>query len=217
MGNTVRVKIPLSQIKKLKDDPQFILILRLCRYINQLTYIQEAYLKGRNDQDASPTQIRHFHNTFFFICGVLHEALEFARGLGKEFKIFPSFQKGLAKLPKHSDVKFLEENEHLKKMRNKFVFHVDAEPFEEALRTYNVRLIKFLWAEGPKAGEIYYNLADELALNYYIGDHGSPEEEAKVQQEILTSAMNALTLFVKGGHALIKEYVERKLWKPEDE
>lgn len=213
----VRVKVPISQIKKLRDDPKFILILKLGRYINQINFLTEAYLSLSKDEFETPNGVRYFHNSFFFMCGVLHEALGFYPSLGKEFKTFASYKNGFARLSKSPDKKFLDKNNVLGKMRNKFIFHVDSEPFAEALESYNVRLIKFIWARSHKLVDIYYNLSDELVLNYYIGDHGSAEAESEVQREIMTKVLAVMNEYVSCSNSLISEYVQRKLWKAEND
>src|SRR6476661_4760106 len=113
--NVFRIKIPVSQIKNLKNDQRFILILRLSRFINQLSFCHQAYLEV--GEEKTPQNTRHLHNSFLFSCAVLYEALKFYPKLGKEFLNFKSHKNGFAKLSKHPDFDFVKNN-ILNRMRN---------------------------------------------------------------------------------------------------
>lgn len=56
----------------------------------------------------------------------------------------------------------------LKEMRNKFVFHFDADVAERGLKEMGVSSYKFTVAKGRTLKEVYYALADEVALNYLV-------------------------------------------------
>jgi len=206
------VKVPLSQLKKLRNDPKFILILQLGRYINQLMYFHKVYLA--NDDGVTPVGVRHTHNSFFFMCAILYEALKIIGPLGSEFRSYRTFRNGFAKLSKNADMNDLK-TKVLNKMRNEFIFHVDPKPFEEALQTYDLRLIDFVTTTTGKQGDNYFNLSDELVLNYIIGDHGSAKAEREYYAKVVKKVGDVMAEFIRCANSLIYEYIDRKLWKPE--
>ena len=217
------IKIPISQINKLKKDPAFILILQLGRHINQLSFCQQVYLEVIKKPDsltdpATPTDLRQVHNSFFFMCAVLYEAFKLIGPLGKEFRNYKSFREGLAKLNKDPKLNFLKEKV-FPKMRSKFIYHVDPDPFLEALETYNIRNIEFIKSVSNKQGDIYFNLSDELVLNYIIEATGdgpqNAEEERKHYQEIVGKVAEVMSDYVLRASDLMNDYILRKLWKTE--
>jgi hypothetical protein len=208
-----RIKIPVSQIKRLQNDEKFILILRLSRFINQLSFCHEAYLGV--GKEITPTNTRHLHNSFLFSCAVLYEALKFYPKLGKEFLSFASHKNGFAKLSKHPDFDFVK-NQVLNKMRNEFIFHVDEGPFINALKQYGDRSVDFLISKSNQHGDIYYSLADELSINYVIGEHDTDEIASQYYQEMVKKISNIMVEFIHNANKLIQEYVNRKLWKVDE-
>lgn len=208
-----RIKIPANQIKKLKADAKFILVLRLSRFINQLSFCHQSTLEV--SKTKTPTNLRQWHNSFLFSCGVLYEALKFYPKLGKEFLKYKSHKKGFAKLSKHPDFDFVK-NKILNIMRNEFIYHVDEQPFIVALQQYGDRNVDFLLTKSSKQGEIYYNLADELVINYIIGHHNSDEIALQHFKEVTVKIMNIMTEFIKCSDALINEYVDWKHWKVDE-
>ena len=211
--NVYRIKIPVSQIKNLKNDQRFILILRLSRFINQLSFCHQAYLEVGNGK--KPTDFRHLHNSFLFSCAILYEALKFYPKLGKEFLNFNSHKDGFAKLSKHPDFDFVK-NKIVNTMRNEFIYHVDEGPFINALKQYGERSVDFLLSKSDQHGDIYYALADELALNYIIGEHDTDEIAAQYYQEMSQKIMNIMVEFIHNANKLIMEYVNRKHWKVDE-
>lgn len=53
-------------------------------------------------------------------------------------------------------------------MRNKFVFHFDADVAKDALESFELPNYRFASCLGNAPGEMYFNLADEVAMNYLL-------------------------------------------------
>ncbi|HQU85725.1 MAG TPA: hypothetical protein PKY59_21495 [Pyrinomonadaceae bacterium] len=206
------MKVPLSQLDKLRTDAKFILILRLGRYLNQLSFCLQANRDYWDDN--SPIGIRQQHNSLFFLYGVIYEAVKFRDELGKEFGTYKSFKNGLALLMKNKDFQSLREIE-LNYLRNKVVYHVDSMPYEETLKTLNLRKLDFFTTKGNEFIDVHFQLSDDIALNFMIGDHGTLKDEEAKFKEILEKIVRLSKEFVKHSHNLITEYIERKRWKVE--
>jgi hypothetical protein len=204
------IKIPISQLKRLRDDPQFILILRLGRYLNQLMFCHQAYLEWKDD--LTPAGIRQTHNASFFSCGVLYEAIKIIPELGKEFSNYRAFKGGFKMFNRDKDLNDLKRNV-LNKLRNGTIFHVNADPITETLKHFDVRRLDLIASTSTRQGDAHFQLADDIALNYLTGEHSTPEEEIKHYKETLRKIMDVMTHFINYANELTAEYVERKYWK----
>ncbi|MBS3915573.1 MAG: hypothetical protein KG003_13850 [Bacteroidetes bacterium] len=177
------IKIPQNQIKKLKDDPKFIIIIRLGRFINQLMFCVEAYLNFTDD--FSPKGLRQTQNALYFLSGVLYEAFRIIPEIGRIFPI--SFKK------KEPFVRFFKDPYHqylkdhvLNKWRNGISFHVDSDPISKTLQTLNLPKYTFVSSTSDQWGDLHYALADDIALNFIIGDrHASSEDEIEYYRTCL--------------------------------
>lgn len=207
------LKIPVSQLQKLKNDEKFIMMLQLGRYLNQLSFCYHAYLQVGNDK--SPAGIRQSHNSILFICGIMHEVLKFIPSLGKEFKSYKSYQNGLAVLMKNKEYIHLKEKV-LNRMRNGIVFHVFPDPIIETLEDMKVRRLDFLTSTSAKWGDSFFELSDNIALNYLIGEHQDLEDGLEKYTNLLVSILNLTDDFIQQSNSLVYEYVRRNFWKAED-
>jgi hypothetical protein len=67
-----------------------------------------------------------------------------------------------------------------------------------------------------KQGDMYFQLSDDVALNYIIGVHDSPEKERQYYIEILEKILRVSVLFINFTNDLFDEYIQRKYWKIEE-
>lgn len=207
------LKIPLTQMSKLRTDPQFILVMRLCRYLNQLNFCHTVYLDYKDD--LTPVGIRQTHNAFFFWCAVLYEAVKIVPELGKEFIKFKSFNNGFGTFSKDTELNELKQKQ-LNKIRNNITFQVGNNAIEETLKTLDLQRYDLMKNSTSKYGDIHFSLADEIALNFMVGFHDSDEAQETYYRETLTKIMNVTVKFIDYANHLINEYVERKHWKVEE-
>jgi hypothetical protein len=206
------IKIPISKLPSLRNDGKFLLIMRLCRYLNQLAFCHQAYLDY--SEDSSPLGICQSYNAFMFSCGVLYEAFRVIPKLGKEFSTYKSFEVGFKVFWKDKDTVSIKDTV-LNKMRNGVVFHVDMAPIIEAMQTLNLRKLHLITSTTGKIGDSHYQLADDIALNYIIGDRGTPEAEPEYLKETFKKIMDIAVKYITNANKLIGEYVERNHWKVE--
>lgn len=204
------LKIPISQLPKLSNDQKFILVMRLARFYNQLSFCHTAFIQTpANDE---PISLRQRFNSSMFASSVLYEAIKIVSDLGKEFKTYPSFKKGFGTFLRDKEVIYLREKV-LNKVRNGIVYHIDKGPIEETLETLDIRQLElFTITENEDVG-LYFNLADDIALNYLIGKHSSPEKEREYFVEVIDKISSVTQKFIKYTVELIREYIQRKYWK----
>ena len=208
------VRIPKEEIQLLKKSPKFLLLLRLCRYQNQLFFCYQSFLDY--GLDTSPIGIRQRFNAMWFSCGVLYEAIKIVPNLGKEFRHFPSYQNGFASFLKDPTVTMLR-TKILNKMRNSLVFHVDEDAMQEVSTGLNLSSYEFLAVCGGDRSRQFYSLADELVINAFVESNHTEATELDSFYALMEKLMMVMTHFSHCADHLIQEYIERKGWKFEED
>lgn len=214
MKDVYVIRIPKDQIDAVKQSNKFLLLLRLCRFQNQILFCHRAFLDYCFDY--SPIGLRQKFNSVFFTCGILHEAMRVIPDLGKEFRHFPSFQKGFANFFKQTDVIFLK-TKVLNKMRNSLVFHVDNDALQDEIECLDLSSYEFVAMHPGNRSEVYYPLADDIALNAFIATDETQPVETDSFYALFEKLIGVMTHFSHCGDELIQEYVKRKGWLLEED
>jgi hypothetical protein len=204
------VYISKEEFEMLRSDASFLALLPLARVVNALRFCFQTLLE--HSSDDKPSGLRQHINSFLFACGVLYEGLKIANTLGKQFGSRKSFRDGFGKLLKSKETKKLNETV-LNPMRNKLVFHFDEDVAPSVLKNLDLERYAFATADGSKSGEIYYDLADEVAINFIIGEPGSRAEEDRVFREILKGVSIVMTEYVNSADSLIVDVLKDLNWK----
>jgi hypothetical protein len=204
------VYISKEDFEQLRSDAHFLALLPLARVVNALKFCFQTMIEhGNND---SPSGLRQHMNAFLFGCGVLYEGLKIANTLGKHFGDREAFCEGFGKLLKSKETKKLNDTV-LNPMRNKLVFHFDEDVAPSVLKNLDLERYAFATADGAKSGEVYYNLADDIAINFIIGEPGSREEEERILREAFQSISIVITGYVNSADTLIGDVLKDMNWK----
>ena len=171
MDQNQRWEITCSQKKylSLKSDDRFLAILTLSRAVNALRFCQVAML-GPKEADT-PSASRQRINGFLFSSSVLYEGLLAVDQIRKHLRNYTSFKSSFQPLLGSEQVRSFRTG-YLKTLRNKLVFHFDKEVPNGPQGTDDSTVVKFATAIGDTAGELYFDLADRIALDYLV----EPEE-----------------------------------------
>src|SRR5215469_3531604 len=150
------LEIAKDRFDKLKTEERFWQLVALSRAVNALRFIHSALLANEHD-DNSLRSIRTSHNSFFFNCALLYEALMLVERLVKNFRDVPEFA-ALREILKGRTATELR-NSNLSTLRNQLTFHF----FESEIGAQLVRadmLPRFVSGQGKKNADVYYELAD---------------------------------------------------------
>ena len=200
--------------EKLKNDERFLNILTLARFFNALRFCQQPVIDARSSN--RPSSSRQSINSFLFAGSVLYEGFLLAEKLGQHFRDFDSFKKGFAVLLRDNKIRMLRETV-LKRMRNKFVFHFDHDIVSEALEYFELPNYRFATGFGKSSGELYYGLADEVAMNYLL--QPKPNDTDTELDNRLRSMMKEITQlmgqFTDAAERLIAEVLVSMGWTAE--
>ncbi len=203
------VYISKEDFEKIKSDARFAALIPLARVVNALKFCFQTLIEYGNDN--TPSGQRQHINSFLFACGILYEGLKIANVLGKHFGDRDFFRNGFGQLLKSKETKRLNETV-LNSMRNKLVFHFDEDVAPAVLKNLDLELYAFASSAGSKSGEVYYNLADEVAINFILGEPGSKEEELRIFKEALQSISGVLTEYVNSADLLIAHVLKEMGW-----
>jgi hypothetical protein len=122
-----------------------------------------------------------------------------------------SYRKGFAKLLEDPKTKELRGT-ILRRIRNKLVFHYDEDVAWKALKTLDLESYIFASAVGDKRSGTYYNLADEIVINYLLGD-GDTSEEDEVFGATAKDIAEALSRFAQCADELMAGIFSDDAWE----
>ena len=198
--------------KELGENEQFLLLLTFARALNAVRFFHLAYLAvDRNDD--KPSAKRQRVNAFFFMCGALKETLSVVDRLRRLFRDRQSFETELGEILRSSRFRRLRDKV-LPRIRHKFAFHFDVDVARETLATIELPEYRFAEGFGKAAGDVYYTLADELAINYLLAgldDFGSSEEERL--RTVLHDVVDLSTSLARAGERLIGDFLKEAGWQ----
>ena len=192
----------------LRSDKKFAALLNLARTVNAVYFCFKSLLDHSGDE--TPAGQRQHINAFLFAAGVLHEGFCVADRLEKHFGERDSYRNGFGKLLADPNTQQLRKN-ILKRMRDKFVFHYDKDVAEQILKTLDLNEYVFATGTGGKRKGTYYNLADEIVINYLLNDVPADEQDS-VFRATLKSIGDTLSAFVDCADALIGDVLAEDTW-----
>ena len=204
------ISISPEEFDKLRSDKRFLSLLQLARIVNSLNFTFNAY--HDHIENDSPAGLRQKFNSVFFMSAILLEGIKTANKLKIQFEDREVFQNGFGKFLESEATRNLIENV-LKPLRDKFVFHFDDDVAPKVLKTFEIERYVFATSFGTRAGDVYFNLADEMGLNYIIGNLGSQEDEKQKLGEIFTSLIDTIKIYVESANQLIGDVLHEMNWK----
>jgi hypothetical protein len=222
-----------AQFALLRDDPRLVPLLRITRIANGLTIGQEGVL--HDDQDRSPATERRRWSSFLYLGALLHEGLQVAQGLAKPFRHLVAYRDGFARLQGDPAVQWLRRV-FLDRIRDKIAFHADAAVFLEALSHLDQRdEIIFMSGTSYRAGDIYFGLADDLAMEYLVDvalrepapepalsneqpgdDDPPPGSRASMLLHLMMDTSELSERFVAATHSLVPVALREMGWQKRD-
>jgi len=189
---------------------KFILILRLCRYRNQILYCHKGFLDYA--LVTTPIGIRQRFNSIYFLCAVLNEAERVIPELGKEFRHFRSYQNGFASFLRNSKLTSLRKK-LFTPLRNQLVSHVDNVAIANSLSTFDVDTYEFLSvSHGIDVNSLFFDLADDVVLNAFVESDSDHSSKKWPFEELFADVLAYSSHYSRCADDLIKEYLSRKGW-----
>jgi hypothetical protein len=193
-------------LETLKKDEKFWQILALSRAVNTLSFAHWSVLPFWKDPTLQGLRTRN--NLFLYTCAALSEGLFLIDKMYLNFNSKPEFA-GLQAVLKTKTAKRLR-NLHLERVRNHMVFHFLPESFGKAVNIPGESLRSFVRGLGSDQVQRYYDFADVLAVEFFVGRAAYNYEEFYKDLEQLMIGTRQLTAdFVSAAENLIKHTLHR--------
>lgn len=130
--------------------------------------------------------------------------------LNEQFRDEPTFKDNLGIFESKDYKKFKQDV--LYKVRNRATFHPLHNTVSNIINTLNFNEYDFALATGETLLDLYYALADQIAINYIIGDNGNDKEDEKKLYEIVTKTTEIAIKFVNSADKFIDYYLTKNNW-----
>lgn len=187
-------------LEKLKAEEQFWQVIALARSVNALSFAHWAMLPVMKDDSLHAQRTRT--NSFFFACGILHEALLLVEKMNKNFHTEDTFG-GLKAILKDKTARRIRSL-HLGRARNNVVFHYLPESFGEIVNIPGLSECSFVAGIGTKRIQSYYTFADVLAMEFFVGFAANNSEKFyEVLGELMHSTRQLAADFIDAAEHLI--------------
>jgi hypothetical protein len=168
-----------EDLGRLRTDKGFHRLLDLARHVNALRLGQVALVEAGDDD--TPSAARQRSATFLYHAGILYEALALIPELRKHFGERREWADTFAAFGDDATIQSLRSRgRDLHTLRNHTAYHMLPIVAEQSLARLKMDEYVFATGVGKQVGQIYYNLADTVAVHYAIG---SPPERDQFMRE----------------------------------
>ena len=181
----------------------------LARIANSLRFAQMASTPPDGSSETAANRQRAA--SFFYLTGLLYEALVFADRLGAQFKDSPAFRDGFAKLLKEPRTRELRDGV-LNRLRNKAIYHHDDDVFEQGLPLVDADEIVFLRADARRPSAYSYELADVAILRFALASNSPTAAFLTEVSEVMIKVVEVSARFAVCSDLLIRETLADLNW-----
>ena len=209
--------IPGDTFDKIRDDKTFIEVLKLARVVNSLQFVIRIYKDKKCEHDDNsikntPLGLRQGFNAFLYCGALLAEGIKIIQDAKGRFKEFESHMK-LSELFKNNKLIAFEDSKVLFRIRNKIVFHFDAEVFRESLLNVKLNEVVFARSHTTHDEDIDYCLGDELVFRYlyqtYTNDWDASDDDVI---GLIEDVIELTHQFIQTSNSLIAEVMKVRQW-----
>lgn len=155
------LKIKPSQLVYLKDDPDFLTMVKFGRAINALSFASTVVASWM--QDDSNVGRRQYRRGLFVLAGYLHQTIKIIRGVGERHITMEPFVplRNIAHDPRYKKVR-----DYAQTIRNVTAFHLDEfdehENTKRSLDKLDPTMYVLMGADSDIVGSFYFEFADYL-------------------------------------------------------
>jgi len=188
-------------LEKLKKEEKFWQIIALSRAVNALSFAHWSVLPFWKDRTLLGLRTRN--NLFLYTCAVLSEGLILVEKMFINFNAEPSFADMKVVLKTKTARKL--RNMHLERVRNHVVFHFLPEAFGKMVDIPGESICSFVSGLGSDRVQTYYNFADTLAIEFFVGRAANNSEEwYKDLEQLMINTRQLTADFVNAADNVIK-------------
>jgi hypothetical protein len=197
------LRMSKAKFESLRNDPDFITAIQLGRVLNAIAYALE--LQENRPPVGSKTSDRYALRTLFIMASYVHEALELLTSLRIRYATNPAFEpvKSLLEHPNKRRTKIL------KLIRDRVGFHLDDDKVATpaAMAKLNLPYYDIVSSESAKITDFFFNISDNVDLNYLLDELKGDEGEAETLMEILNTVSEMLLEVALAAHPFLTALV----------
>jgi hypothetical protein len=209
-SHEIECVIPEHEFELLREDKQFISVIQLARFENQLTFCLSAVPDISDPNRASYRESRQLINALLYGSSVLFEGLGQLREAMAQFKYYASYKNDFRPFMRSKNTHRLRER-YLERFRNTVVSHVDRSVIAETLKW--VSYTEYVFVAGSSASAtIYYPMSDNIGFTATMGTHESNAAELQTIKDYLQTWREVSVDFSKVVNKVLLEYVEKRGW-----
>lgn len=197
-----KIVISKHEFQKLQKDELFLSVVLLARILNSINFIQIAGIA--TSSESTPSAARQTIATPLYLGALLYEGLEVGKNISKFARDFQSYRDGFGELNKDKSVREFYKTT-LNTIRNKIVFHFNADTVRAGLDGFDTEEIVFATGHTSYAGHAYYALADEVVIHYLLGRKSDENELLKDYENICITLGSVLKRFLHAANSLLTE------------
>lgn len=198
-----RIRVAAKTFDALRADEKFRQSLVLGRALNTLRVLQYSYLAAATL--TPPADDRQRLGAFFLTAATLYETLELFKRAGEHFRDLTVWHERIVPILRNKSFEKLFANS-IAPLRDQTVFHFFEDSMETPVKRCDLDTITLVGGYGDAQGQVYYKLADLMALEVLIGACSSAEAQLRRAEELMTSIGKALVDLVSAAEGLLVEY-----------
>jgi hypothetical protein len=156
-----------KRFRELVDMPAFHGVVTLARLTNMIRFVYSVMVRV---EGVGPESRRQRTNSFYFAGAIMVEAEKTIHGVGRYFSGEPDYIDLVKSV--HTET-FTKVVSRFREFRNRAAFHVNQEDVDRSLERIAGRkkdFYPFLTAYGRVSKDMYYDLADEAAMELILGE-----------------------------------------------
>jgi len=206
--DTWRIECGRDKYTTVRENEEFIAVMRLARLINALRCEVVTFAESKND--GTPAYARLKTNTLFFVAAIAWEAVDTTRK-NRALKQLTSYKRVTTLLKKGGRYRRIES--FLDNTRNQIAFHVDDEAMRVGLSRYEKESYIVAEGHGPSVRNAYYSMADNVYLHYLFGADDKKSFSDDEIREIVEGIMNFAGEFALAADDMIGEALKEMGWE----
>ncbi len=157
-----------QEFVKVRGDPRLPPLMALARVANALSLSHQPLMLPVDRQ--TPRARKHRTSAIFYAGAILFEGLRGAETLKAHFGALPQYREAFVPILRDPAVQSLRST-FLKPLRDQITFHFDAKVPATVLPDLDATApVVFLFATEENASGTYFELADDLAIRYLMGN-----------------------------------------------
>lgn len=198
LSKSWNLKIKPSQMIYLKNDPDFLMMVKMGRILNAVLYALTSIASF--SKYSTHISRRQYRRGLFVLAGYLHESINIIKNVDERHITMESFVP-LRKIA--HNVEYKKARDYLREIRNAAAFHLaDSGGFEntrEAISGLKLSSYELMGGDDEDFATYYFELSDTLDISRICKKFQDDRDEEVVAEEIRQTITDIAWEFINAG------------------